>query len=184
MSRDMTIPYTEEELEEAKAIFRSMPSYTEQISSKDIPRFHKALGWPSSPAQFQTYINYWDSFYGGVASLSQMIQVLRVIHDSVALMRDRVTACDLDGDGCVDPKEFKLLLKYLMIHDPNVKSTSFETFLEEADTNKDGRVSIEECTEWVQKCLQRKWLHFYHKLYRTAEFLFKILLSLNLLNKS
>lgn len=155
MSHDMTKPYTEEELEGVKAIFRSMPSYVERVSSTDTALLIKRLGWPRSPAQTQAYIDYWNKFFDGVIPLPFLLQICRHLHDSLQLMREAVKECDKDGNGYISKDEFGLLLSYLVIHDPNVKSTPFDQFVKEADTNKDGLVSIDECVAWVEKLMKK-----------------------------
>jgi len=46
-------------------------------------------------------------------------------------------------------------LKILVANDQKLKGTSFEDFLQEADANKDGKVSIEECATWMDQYVNK-----------------------------
>jgi len=161
----MTKPYTDEELEEVKVIFRSMPSYAgETIRSSDIPRFTNAKGWPLSDEEIQNGVEYWDKFHDGVVSLEDMIRVCRNIHDTAELTKDRIQACDKDGDGFISREEFENFFRNLVVHDPRLKVSSFENFIQAVDTSNDGLVSVEECGAWIEKCLNQNKHYWDSKL--------------------
>ena len=49
--------------------------------------------------------------------------------------------------------EFDSVLELLLSHEPATSTLTFEQFTEEADTNKDGKVSLQECAEWIERHL-------------------------------
>lgn len=84
-------------------------------------------------------------------SLDLAIAVLGKVDDTKALMKIHVTTLDRDKDGFIDESEFKCIVAMLLIHDPSFPTVNYKTFVEEADTNKDGKVSIDEAVEWFSK---------------------------------
>ena len=70
------------------------------------------------------------------------------MHDTVAVTKYCVSIYDKDNDGCISEDEFKGMLDILISFYRRLKGTSLQEFLLEADTNKDGKVDIQECAMW------------------------------------
>jgi len=51
----------------------------------------------------------------------------------------------------ITKEELGALLEVVCKHDPKLAGTTVEQFVKEADTDPDGKVSIEECARWIQK---------------------------------
>jgi len=153
MGRDPSKPYSEQELNDLKFAFRSLPThYSEDfIRSSDIHLLLKRMNFERTPEQTAGYKKFFDDNLGGVIALSDFINRASVIHDSKKMVQVAARAFDKNGDGFISADEFTELMKVMRIHDPKMKNVPFEKFLKEADTNKDGKVSIEECNEWISK---------------------------------
>ncbi|OXA46679.1 Baeyer-Villiger monooxygenase [Folsomia candida] len=67
--------------------------------------------------------------------------------DAKEVMRVHISALDKDGDGFVDESEFNATVQLCLIHDPSFPKVEFDKFVEEADTDEDGKVGIAEATE-------------------------------------
>ena len=76
---------------------------------------------------------------------------MKVMHSMSLFFREVALKFDTNKNGLIDKDEFEPLLKLISIQDPAVSNISFEEFVKEADTNLDGKVSIEECVHWIEK---------------------------------
>lgn len=85
----------------------------------------------------------WDFFCEGVVML----------HDPSQMAVFHAKKFDKNNDGFIQENEFKDLLEMLGAHNPKVTKKTFADFVVEADTNKDGKVSIEECGNWLRQYL-------------------------------
>lgn len=145
--------YTPEELEKFRKIFRTIPSYEESISSKDLTLYLESINFNKPLETYQKHTEYVDKILGGRIELTQIIKYLRTEHDPRLLMNEYLLTFDRDNDGYVSKDEFEFGMEDIKVHDPRVKHISYENFLKEADTNKDGRISVSECKEWIKKNL-------------------------------
>lgn len=73
------------------------------------------------------------------------------VSDDVELMRIFITAIDKDKNGFIDADEFKTVVLVLLIHNPNFPKVDYDKFVVEADTDHDGRISIDEAVVWFAK---------------------------------
>jgi len=149
-----TKPCTEEDLEELKAVFRSIPSYVEEdggwIKSTDVGGFWNSVGHTRTPEQYATYTRYWDEHFGGKCLLDRILEFARAMHDPVSVARICANTADKNGDGEISEQEFVTLLEILISHNPELTGTSYKDFQSKADTDLDGRVSIDECVAWIE----------------------------------
>lgn len=150
--RDMTIPYTEKELEYLVQFFKSLPSYKNDAASVgDFPEILKGLKFKRSPEQVQAYQNYWKQLNGGTISLSDFVATVKSLHNRMEVYHQYASRFDTDKDGLIDAEEFKHVWAFFSAHDPTVAGLTYEEFMKEADTNRDGHISIQECAEWIEK---------------------------------
>ena len=154
--RDWTVPLTDSELEDHLKFFKSLPSYKDEaISTKDFPALIiEGMRYERTPEQIAAYQKYWDEHGGGKFTLTEVTSGLKSIHSTTKYFSTLYAArLDKDGDGFINAEEFKPILELFAIHDPTIAGISYEEFIKQADTNKDGKVSIEECTRWIEKHL-------------------------------
>lgn len=148
---------TESQLEEIRRIFKSMPSYTEDgfIPSLHITELFKRVGYTDrTPEQLAAYKNYCDKLMGGKIILSETLSLFGSTHDAGKIMIEQVAKFDKDGDGFISADEFEILLTSVKTHDPiKMDGITFESFVKEADANKDGKVSLKECQDWLRRHL-------------------------------
>ncbi|OXA61758.1 putative calcium-binding protein CML20 [Folsomia candida] len=113
------------EVEEA---FKKMKTFSnDEIDAADVDLLLKTLAYTCTEEQMNAYLKL------------------------LTLMKIHVTTLDRDKDGFIDESEFKCIVAMLLIHDPSFPTVNYKTFVEEADTNKDGKVSIDEAVEWFSK---------------------------------
>jgi len=152
MPRDWSIPLTDAEIEEMKSKFRAMPTYKPggHIYSKDFVKFCEAIGYPRTQKQLMAYKDLLDKTYGGIYTMDLFVEAAKRIHSSSEVARFRAEQYDLDGNGYISAEEFVELMEFMTIHDPSLPKTNFEQFVKQADTDKDGKVSIDECAKWIE----------------------------------
>lgn len=143
--------YSPEELEKFRKVFRTVPSYEESISSKDLIDYLQSIKFIKPIETYQSYVEYVDKILGGRIELTQILKYIRTQHDSRLLMNEYLITFDRDNDGYVSKEEFEFGIETMKIHDPRLKNISYENFLKQADANKDGRVSVSECRDWLNK---------------------------------
>jgi len=151
--RDMSLPYTENELEGLRRLFRTMPTFKNGFisTSKDFPQLIEVVKWGRTPEQVQNYVDYFHLFYGGKLSEEDFISLMKSEHQLSLFALETAKKMDMDKNGFISADEFKVLMKFLRIHDPKLKQRDYEDFLREGSTDKDGRVNIDECAKWIQK---------------------------------
>ena len=155
--RDMTVPYSEAEIEEVRITFKTRPSYKPEdggtISVDEVPQILEAMRMERNPEQVQAYKDYWITHFNGRLYLDGVVNILKNVHKNDTYLRSLAQNCDKDGDGLITEEEFADLLNLMTIHDPKLAQfkTTFEKFVAEADLNKDGKVSVEECRNWLEK---------------------------------
>ena len=151
--RDWSIPASESELEDIIALFKSQPSYKDEaISTEDFPATIKGMRYERTPEQMTAYQKYWDDKGGGKLKLSEFVTAVKSLHSTSKYFANTYAArFDTDGDGFISADEFKPILELFATHDPAIAGISYEEFIQQADTNLDGRVNIEECARGMQK---------------------------------
>jgi len=85
--------------------------------------------------------------------MAEFLNTMRNIHDTPKWMKARAACWDKNGDGFISLEELEEFLTYTASHDPRVTGVDYETFVKEADTNADGKVSIDEFCTWIEKHL-------------------------------
>lgn len=143
--------FSTEEIEKFRKVFRTMPSYRESISSKELIPYLQTIKYNKPIETYQAYIDYADKMLDGRFELAQTVRYLLASHDSRQLMNEYLLNFDKNNDGYVSKEEFEFGMRTLRYHDPRTKDISYENFLKEADTNKDGKISVAECKEWLDK---------------------------------
>jgi Ca2+-binding EF-hand superfamily protein len=135
-----------------KEEFRALKSYkTESISGDELGALFRAVGYERSDAQTKKYIEYINGVHGGRIELKDFYRYMSTQHDPAQILVKFVHDFDKDKDGYISAEEFKYVLETVEIHDPSVKTgpVSFQDLLREADTNKDGKISIAEMVAWL-----------------------------------
>jgi len=157
MPRDFSKPFSAAEQEEIKAIFRRMPSYTDadggSIDLADSVQFAKEIEFERTPEEMATVAQYWEKTTGGhIVTFQSFMGALTSIHDRVEMAKFFARSADKDGNGFISSEEFEDLLTALRVSNKiTLDSISFEDFVKAADTNKDGKISIEECADWIRE---------------------------------
>ncbi|OXA49759.1 Caltractin [Folsomia candida] len=118
--------------DEVERAFQNMRSYSETsktIEVSDLGPLFKCLGYRCTPEQFSEYEIMWIGAFEGKIPLDVFAALMVALDDNGQLMKILVTALDRDKDGVVSEGEFQAI----------------------ADTDKDGKVSIDEAVEWFTK---------------------------------
>jgi len=145
-------PYIEAEIAEIRRIFQSMPTYNKTktaISYTDAPALFEAIGHERTPSQVKKIQDFWITNWEGEETEERFINLMSAIYDTREFARQLVLEVDRNKDGFISEADFKYLTIYLAQHDSTYQGGTFETFVIEAGTNKDGRVSVEECIAWL-----------------------------------
>ena len=149
--RDMSVPYTEKELEELEALFKALPTYRDGAAeTSDMAAICKLMRYERTPEQILAYKHYCDRNFGKVY-LDHFRANMKAIHSMSLFCLNFATRFDTNKNGLIDKEEFEPLLELISIQDPAVANISYEEFVKQADTNVDGKVSIQECANWVEK---------------------------------
>ncbi|OXA38843.1 probable calcium-binding protein CML13 [Folsomia candida] len=140
------------ERSEVEAAMKKMPTFShDHIDLVDMDAFVQEIGYSYTTEQRDAYITFFRDSHDSKILVEVLVAALGAIDDSKELMRIHVTALDKDKDGFIDESEFKSIIPFLLSHDPSFPKVKFDKFVEEADTNKDGKVSIGEAVEWFSK---------------------------------
>lgn len=145
--------YTPEEIEKFRKVFRTVPSYEESISAKDLILYLKKIDFIKPQETYEKYIEYSDKILGGRFEMTQIMKYIRAQHDPLLLMNEYLVNFDRNNDGYVSKEEFEFGMETVRVHDPRVRNISYKNFVKEADANKDGKISVSECKEWLNKNL-------------------------------
>ena len=150
---DWTVPLSDSELADLIKLFKSMPSYKDDaISTKDFPVMLKEMGYERTPEQVAAYQKYWDEKSGGKLAKHEFVTAVTTLRStSEYFAKTYAVKFDKDGDGFICADEFKPILELFSTHDPTIAGISYDEFINQSDTNKDGKVSIEECARWIEK---------------------------------
>jgi Ca2+-binding EF-hand superfamily protein len=153
MPRDWSKPYTEAELENLKEVFSSMPSFEPGgwAKASDIPLLIQGMDYPRTPEQVKAYQEYWETHCGGIVTLEEFIQHASQLHETSKFAREYALRFDMDGNGYISADEFAALMSLMVEHDPRLPRKSYEEFVDDADKDEDGKVSIDECTRWIEE---------------------------------
>ena len=150
--RDLRIPYLEDEFRDVGKAFKLQPTFeNDSISSADIGPFLSELRIKRSPEQISAYQKHWDLHFGGRVPLSETILIFKAVHERKKWFLTCAAHLDVNRNGFINAEDFKPLLEMTVVHDPTVAGLTFQEFVQEADVNQDGRVSIEECADWIEK---------------------------------
>ncbi|OXA48387.1 uncharacterized protein LOC110855326 [Folsomia candida] len=143
------------EAAEVEAAFQKMSTYNPTEKCIKVSDFEemlvKTLNYASTPEQVATYKAMWAGPFGGVIPLEVFAPIMGAVSDDVELMRIFITAIDKDKNGFIDADEFKTVVLVLLIHNPNFPKVDYDKFVVEADTDHDGRISIDEAVVWFAK---------------------------------
>jgi len=108
------------------------------------------MDYPRTEEQIASYETYWEKLFEGRVPLEEWISACRYLHNLRQVAIDRAAAFDTDGDGIISLTEFEEIMKIAIIHAPKLQGLTYGDFVTEADTNKDGKVSIEELAGWME----------------------------------
>ncbi|OXA53721.1 putative calcium-binding protein CML20 [Folsomia candida] len=136
---------------EVEAAYQKMPTYNKKhksINITDPEAFQQAIGFIYTEEQFNAYARYFGEHHDGMMTQDLMAASFGAVDDAEELMKIHILAVDKDKNGLIDESEFKSLLSTLLTHNPNFPRVDFDKFVEEADTNRDGVVSIDEAVAW------------------------------------
>lgn len=141
-------------MEAMKVAFKKLPSYTETedggyILSSDVLSLASAMNYDRPPDQLKMLMQFYDKYNEGKLPFTVYVDAIAHAHDMRYSAKITATMADTDGNGFISADEYHDMYELLLMHNPKLKAIPFETFLQEADTNKDGLVSIEECLEWL-----------------------------------
>jgi len=150
--RDMSKPWSEEELEDLRTRLKKMPTYKNgYVSTSDFPAIYRAMNYDLPQNQAEAIIKFADQTYGGKISLEDVIRYASTFYNPSLTARAHAINFDLDKDGFISAPEFEPILEILRVVYPNSKlpGKTFQDFVKEADSNNDGKVSIDECADWI-----------------------------------
>jgi len=151
--RDMTKAYTDEELQGLTDAFKSLPTWDgTKIKATDIPELIKKMKYERTPEQVAAYQNYWEQNCDGKVTLEEFLSSAKAVHDTSLYAMDYVKLADKDNDGFINAVEFKEILNLMISHCTKVQTSgkTYQDFVNEADINHDGKVSLEECAKWMR----------------------------------
>jgi Ca2+-binding EF-hand superfamily protein len=150
--------YSEEEINGFKSVWEAVPSYRKDDDSIDINDygiFLTGIKFPHTAETLEGYMNYLRATTNGRFSFKGFVDIAKVQHDPKEVLKVYAEQFDKDKDGSISPEEFKVGIDTLHRHDPEHFSANiivpFEQFLEEADANHDGKISIEELESWLER---------------------------------
>ncbi|XP_021964811.1 calcium-binding protein 2-like [Folsomia candida] len=147
-------PFTPEELEKFKGILQSLPSYKDgTIHNSEYIIFCNAAGIPTTPEQAEAYKNYFRVPYGDeLARVSDIIKVFESLHDIQAYCLTVAKHFDKNGDGLISADEYEAGVAAMKAFDPGLFGEKgkfkFDELIKKADTNKDGKLQVEELAAW------------------------------------
>ncbi|XP_021965900.1 uncharacterized protein LOC110861096 [Folsomia candida] len=137
---------------EVEAAFKKMPTFNDdKIDVTDLNVFFANMSYTCTDEQKAAYNKYLRDYHNRKLPLDLAVACLAVIDDPKEMMRHNVTALDENKDGYIDESEFKSIVQMMLIHDPAFPKVDYSKFFKEADTNRDGQVSIAEAVEWIGK---------------------------------
>jgi len=160
--KDPSQKYSDAEIREVCEGCRLLPTYNPEnggsVSSAEMPRIIELMRVDANPMELEYYETFWEIYFDGRVPLKELDKLIRVVHDKSGLVPLMVEAADKDGDGFISKLEFANILKIVTFHDPKmtVMDVKYEVFVKEADTNKDGKVCLEECRVWIENKLKSK----------------------------
>jgi len=136
------------------ASFRKCTSFDaekEIMLSDDIPLLLEGIGYDANSEQIEIYTKWWTQVYGGVLPLDLVCTLFGMADNIPKLLESLVCCCDFDKNGFVSEDEFKASVQFVLVHDPDFPRVNYNEFLQQADKNLDGKVSIAEAVEWFVK---------------------------------
>ena len=117
-----------------------------------------AIDWGISDDQVQALADLSETFYEGKLAQEDFIRYMKKAHDPSEHIRAHAENFDTNKDGFISADEYERIVKCFRVVYPNAgfSNKTFEDFVAEADLNADGKVSIDECTQWIKK-LEESW---------------------------
>jgi len=150
--RDMSVPYTAEELEQVRSDFRSMPTYKNGfVGVENIPELFKSLRYYRTPSQLKYIHDFWVFIWNGGIMEDVYIPLASQLHLTSVFAQRLTKETDTNRDGFLSEDEFKTVIAYLAQHDGTFSGKTFEDFVVETDINKSGLVDLEKATAWIVK---------------------------------
>ena len=134
-------------------IFPSMPTYNaadETVRTSDVPALWQRMGRERTPEQLKVLMDFMDEKMDGKLSRAVSANIMSKAHLKGPWLYECMRDCDKNGDGFIQKEEYELIFKIFGIHNPGWKK-SYADFIKEADVNSDGKVSIHEAVEWIEK---------------------------------
>jgi len=128
---------------------KSFRAEDETISSADLPELLNLMKYERSEEQVKQYVDFWDTNFGGRARIDIFCNIMLVQHDRYQLLREYAISFDTDKDGFISREEFEFGVKTLKVHDPSFAEVTYDQLLVEADSNADGKISIDEVAIWI-----------------------------------
>jgi len=151
---DYSKPLTAVQVEYLKKIFRQVSGYNSAgdcIPAKELHAYLETCGYYRTPAEVNVIVQYFEDHFGGVQPWKEALSCWTNCHSNSKLAASRVAVFDTSGDGFISVDEFGKVWPLLSANNPRLKEISFEEFVMQADTNGDGKVSIEECAVWIDR---------------------------------
>jgi len=124
------------------------------VSSTQMEEIVKLIKREHRPEQVACYKAFWDNHHNGRIPVDTFMECMKTLHRSEVLLQWLVNCADKDRNGFISKDEFIHLLEIMILFDSRIatmENVTFEEFSVEADTNRDGRVSVAECVAWLQE---------------------------------
>jgi len=154
---DFSKPLSTDDLQELEKMFRGLATFNSSdggwLPASSIPELVKTMGYSRTEEQVLAYQEHFQTYHGGVLTLKEFLEVAATLHKTRLFAKEYASKFDTNGSGFISAEEYAMLMTVLVKHDPRLPKKSFEEFLAEADTNQDGKVSLEECSQWIEENL-------------------------------
>jgi len=155
--------YTDAEIAAVGEGMKKLPTYIQDggsgsVSSTQMEAILILAKIEHRPEQVACYKYFWDRHNKGRISVDGFTEGLRTAHKKELMFNWLVNYADKNEDGFINADEFAHLKEIMVLFNPRVAAMtgcSYETFRVEADSNRDGKVSVDECVAWLEK-IQKK----------------------------
>jgi len=153
---DASYKYSDKEIAAAGAGMKKLATYrmdggSGSVVSSQLGEVLKLIGKVYSDEQLKIYRPMWDKYNNGRIPVDAFLDKMRVMHDTKGVVQWVVKMADRNHDGFISEDEYQEILGMLAEYDPKtaVASTSYRNMCAEADANRDGKISLEECGAWI-----------------------------------
>ena len=143
-----------EEFDSTIETFQALKSYRSEddaIDAGDFPLWIERVKWDRSETQVQSYVNYINKLLGGRIPWTQLRGYMTTQHNKYELFDQCIDDCDVNRDGLISPEEFIVCFQNLKNHVPSLPEVNFAAALQEADADKDGKLSTGELSAWLKR---------------------------------